>query len=82
MTIGLRSAMWASAFWSGRLFPAGEAVRMIGEKQLAGLEALTALWLQLARPSSRVDHTLLAAELLRPYRRRTRANARRLSRSR
>jgi hypothetical protein len=82
MTIGLRSAMWAAAVWSGRSFPAGEAIRMIGEKQLAAMEALTALWLQLARPSGRVDHTRLAAEFLRPYRRRTRANARRLSRPR
>ncbi|MGH6929275.1 MAG: hypothetical protein ACREEV_13240 [Dongiaceae bacterium] len=82
MTIGLRSAMWAAAFWSGGSFPAGEAVRMIGEKQLAAIEALTAAWLQLARPSGRIDHMRLAAEVLRPYRRRTRANARRLSRSR
>jgi hypothetical protein len=79
LTIGLRTSMLASSCWFGGPFPAAEAARMVGEKQVAAMEAVAAGWRAVARPG-RVDHLRLGAALLSPYRRRIRANARRLAR--
>ena len=80
LTIGLRTSMLASSCWFGGPFPAAEAARMVGEKQLAAMEALSAGWRAVARRPGHVDHLRLSAALLGPYRRRIRANARRLAR--
>lgn len=79
LTIGLRTAMLASSCWLGGPFPAAEAARMVGEKQVAAMEALAAGWRVVARRPGHVDHLRLGAAWLGPYRRRIRANARRLA---
>jgi hypothetical protein len=59
-------------------FPANECSKMIVEKQIAAIEAMAAAWKAL--PTN--DPVGIGTAVLRPYRRQTRANARRLSRSR
>jgi hypothetical protein len=82
LTIALRSTLFASSYWMRGILPAGETVRMIGEKQLAAIEALAAGWMALPRMHGHIDHVRVAAATLGPYRRRARANSRRLSRHR
>lgn len=76
ITIALRSARLATELATRGTLPAAECWTMVSEKQLAAIEALTGAWLVL--PST--DPVRLAAAALKPYRLRTRANARRLSR--
>jgi hypothetical protein len=60
--------------------PAAECWTMIAEKQLAAMEAMTVAWMVRSRSHRPVSPVRMAAAALGPYRRRTRANARRLSR--
>ena len=76
MTIGLRSVRLMTALMTRGALPAGECWRMVGEKQIAAVEAVAGAWLALPKG----DAVGLAAAALKPYRRRTRANSRRLSR--
>jgi|SRR5262245_21216920 len=76
VTIALRSLRLASELATRGVLPAGECLRMVGEKQLAVVEAMTGAWLV----SPKGDGVRIVAAVLKPYRRRTRANARRLSR--
>jgi hypothetical protein len=76
ITIALRSSRLATAVWTQNALPANGCWRMVGEKQLAMIEAVAAAWIALPRG----DPYSVAAAALRPYRRRARANARRLSR--
>jgi hypothetical protein len=80
-TVTLRSAAIGAALARGRLPPAAETARMLAEKPAAAVEAAAALArsaLAPGRPSP--ARALAAAEAaLRPVRRRTRANAKRLS---
>jgi hypothetical protein len=78
ITIALRSSKLATAFWGQGAMPASECWRMVGEKQLAAIEAVSAAWKVF--PST--DPVRIAATVLKPYRQRTRANSRRLSRRR
>jgi hypothetical protein len=76
VTIALRSARLTTKMLTGGTLPANECLRMIGEKQIAAVEAMTGTWLALPE----ADAVGLAAAALKPYRCHTRANARRLSR--
>ena len=78
ITIALRSYKFAAELLMRGAVPANEWWRMIGEKQLAAIESAALAWT--APPGS--GPVELAARILRPYRRLTRANARRLSRPR
>jgi hypothetical protein len=78
ITIALRLSRLATAVWSQNALPANECWKMVGEKQLAMVEAMAAAWMALPKG----DPYSVAAAALSPYRRRTRANARRLSRRR
>jgi hypothetical protein len=75
ITIVLRSARMATDLARGTV-PVAECWRMVGEKQLAAVEAMTGAWLVLPK----ADGMAFATAALKPYRRRTRANARRLAR--
>lgn len=81
-TIALRSAQAASALARGRLPPAAETARMLTEKPRAAAEVAAALARAARTPGAPTPVEALAAAeaALRPIRRRTRANARRLSR--
>src|SRR5262245_35390533 len=70
LTICLRSAMIASSLYTRGTLPAAEMMRMVGEKQIAAANSVAAAGVTVARSA------------LRPYRRATRANAKRLSRRR
>lgn len=80
-TIALRSALVARAVARGRTPPAAESVRMVVEKPLAAAEVGAALARAALRPGPAVAEKALeaAAAAIRPIRRRTRANARRLA---
>jgi hypothetical protein len=78
ITVALRSCKFATDYWMRGAFPANECSKMIVEKQIAAIEAMAAAWKAL--PTN--DPVGIGTAVLRPYRRRTRANARRLSRSR
>ena len=78
ITIALRSYKFAAELLMRGAVPASEWWRMIGEKQLAALEAAESIW-SVPRGGGPLEH---AARVLRPYRRLARANARRLSRPR
>lgn len=81
-TIALRSAQAAAALARGRLPPTVDTVRMLAEKPAAAAEAAAALTRAALRPGRPTARKALAAAeaALAPVRRRTRANARRLSR--
>src|SRR5262245_57280837 len=76
ITIALRSMRLATELVTRGALPATECWRMVGEKQLAAAEAIAGAWLALPR----ADGVEIATAVLKPYRRRTRANSRRLSR--
>jgi hypothetical protein len=76
ITIALRSVRLATELATRGSIPAAEYLRMVGEKQLAAAEAIAGAWLALAK----ADGLGIAAAMLKPYRRRARANSRRLSR--
>jgi len=76
VTIALRSVKVATDLVTGGALPVGECWRMVGEKQLAAVEGMAGAWLALPK----MDGVKIAAAALAPYRRRTRANSRRLSR--
>ena len=76
VTVVLRSSRFGAALWTQGTLPTAECWRMVGEKQLAAAEALVAAWAALPRG----DPVRVANAALVPYRRHTRANARRLSR--
>lgn len=82
LTINLRMAKLASAFWTRGDWPVAESLRMVSEKQVAAMQAMAAAWTALPRGNRRVDPVKVAAAAVRPYRRHTRRNAKRLSRSR
>ena len=79
ITIVLRSSMLTSSFLTQGPAPAAECWKMAAEKQLAVVEA-AAEWMALMRRQRLLSPLDVGAAILRPYRRRTRANARRLSR--
>jgi hypothetical protein len=76
ITIALRLVRMATDLVTGGTPPVGECWRMVGEKQLAAVEAMAGAWLALPK----MDGVKIATAALAPYRRRTRANSRRLSR--
>ena len=77
-TIGLRSMHLAAAFWLRGTIPVSELARMVREKQMAAAESILAVGsLALARP---IVPLKISAAALRPCRRRTKANFKRLRR--
>jgi hypothetical protein len=80
MTIQARLAMIGTAMATGRDFPVTESWQMVAEKQQAMMESAAAAWR--ANPAFASDPRALlrtATAGLRPYRRKTRSNARRLA---
>ncbi|MGE0117666.1 MAG: hypothetical protein AB7S71_01400 [Dongiaceae bacterium] len=77
ITVALRSSKLTTDYWMRAALPANEYCKMIVEKQIAAIEAVAAAWKAL--PTN--DPVRIGTAVLGPYRRRTRANARRLSRS-
>jgi uncharacterized protein (DUF2384 family) len=75
-TIALRCARLGSDLAMRGGLSSGECWRMITEKQVAAIESLAGAWMVLPK----ADGIKIAAAALRPYRRRTRVNSRRLSR--
>jgi len=78
ITIVLRSVRLATDLMTRGALPATECWRMASEKQLAAAEAVAGVLLALPE----ADGVGIAAAVLKPYRRHTRANSRRLSRRR
>src|SRR5262245_25200568 len=76
ITVALRSVRLVTELMTRGTLPATECWRMVGEKQLAAVEAVAGAWLALPK----ADGVKIAAAALKPYRRHTRANSRRLSR--
>jgi len=76
ITIALRSTRLATELTTRGALPIGECLQMVSEKQLAAVEAMAGALLAL--PTA--DAVGVAAAVLKPYRHRTRANSRRLSR--
>lgn len=80
LTIQARLAMIGTAMLTGRDYPLAESWRMVAEKQQAIMQSTLAAWR--ANPALATDsRTVLrmATAGLRPYRQKTRSNARRLS---
>lgn len=80
MTIQARLAMIGTAMLTGKDYPLAESWRMVSEKQQAAMDSTFAAWR--ANPAFATDpRTVLrmATAGLRPYRSKTRSNARRLS---
>ncbi len=81
VTIGARSQMMAMQMLTKGTLPQAESWRMVSEKPQAAMDSLFAIWRANTRLAANPMLLLPAAEAgLRPYRRKTRANARRLSR--
>lgn len=81
LTIQARLAMIGTAMPTGRDYPLAESWQMVAEKQQALLDATYAAWR--ANPGLANDSRAIlrmATAGLRPYRQKTRSNARRLSR--
>ena len=81
VTIQARLAMIGAAMLTGRDYPLAESWRMVAEKRQAAMESAFAAWR--ANPALGHDPKALLRMTtagLRPYRRKTRRNARRLSR--
>lgn len=81
LTIQARLALIGTAMLAGKDYPLGEMSQMVLEKQQALMDSAYAVWRAnpaLATDPRAVLRTSTAA--LRPYRRKTRSNARRLSR--
>lgn len=76
IAIALRLSRLATELVMRGMLPANECWKMVGEKQLAAIEAMAAAWMALPRG----DPLGVAVAVLKPYRRRVRRNSRRLSR--
>jgi len=76
LTIALRALNLSTEMATRGVLPFRECWRMVSEKQIAAIESVAGAWLALPRS----DGVKIAAAALKPYRRRTRANSRRLSR--
>lgn len=81
LTIQARLAMIGTAMLTGRDYPLAESWQMVAEKQQALLEASYAAWRANPKLANDTRAVLrMATAGLRPYRQKTRSNARRLSR--
>ncbi len=81
LTIQARLAMIGTAMLTGRDYPLAESWQMVAEKQQAMLDSTFAVW----RANPKLAHDAgailrMATAGLRPYQKKTRSNARRLSR--
>ena len=77
-TIGMRLAHLAAVFWMGAPLPTREIARMIHEKQMAAFESMSAAGAAMLRRPDKIRPIDLAIAVVKPYRKRTRANVRRL----
>ena len=78
VVIGLRTTSLAAAFWMRKPVPTRELARMFREKRMAAFESVSGVGAAVLRRPGNIDPAKLATAALKPYRKHTRGNVRRL----